>query len=298
MIDAIHKYERSQQQAYDFSILLPTWNNLDYLKLCISSIQKNSSLQNQIIVFVNEGKDGTLEWLNSQENIDYIHTEENLGICYALNLCRSLVKSEYIMYLNDDMYVLPKWDLALQKEISGLQTKAFMLSATMIEPTHTGNACVMVKDYGDSIETFKESLLLKEYAQIKFDDWRGSTWPPNVVHVSLWDMVGGLSIEYSPGMYSDPDFSKKLYTAGVRIFKGVAESRVYHFGSKSTKKLKKSFGRQQFLMKWGITPNAFFKNTLHIGAAYKPLQNDSLQKLDAFLGKLKILKSFFSSRRR
>ena len=111
-------------------------------------------------------------------------------------------------------------------------------------------------------------------------------------------MVGGLSIEYSPGMYSDPDLSKKLYTAGVRIFKGVAKSRVYHFQSKSTKKLKKSFGRHQFLLKWGITPNAFFKNTLHIGEAYKPLQNDSRQKLDAFLGKLKILKGFFSSRRR
>ena len=38
--------------------------------------------------------------------------------------------------------------------------------------------------------------------------------------VELWDLVGGLSTEYSPGMYSDPDFSKKIYEAGVRIFKG------------------------------------------------------------------------------
>jgi glycosyltransferase involved in cell wall biosynthesis len=36
-----------------FSIIIPTFNNLDYLKMCISSIKKNSKFKHQIIVHVN-----------------------------------------------------------------------------------------------------------------------------------------------------------------------------------------------------------------------------------------------------
>ena len=46
-----------------FSILIPTYNNLNYLKLCIESIEKNSKYDHQIIIHVNEGSDGTLEFL-------------------------------------------------------------------------------------------------------------------------------------------------------------------------------------------------------------------------------------------
>jgi glycosyltransferase involved in cell wall biosynthesis len=37
-----------------FSILIPTWNNLRFLQVCIDSIRKNSSLEHQILVHVNE----------------------------------------------------------------------------------------------------------------------------------------------------------------------------------------------------------------------------------------------------
>ena len=37
-----------------FSILIPTLNNLNYLKLCIKSIKNNSKYNHEIIVHVNE----------------------------------------------------------------------------------------------------------------------------------------------------------------------------------------------------------------------------------------------------
>ena len=46
-----------------FSIIIPTFNNLEYLKLCLKSIKNNSSLNHEIIIFVNDGSDGTLEYL-------------------------------------------------------------------------------------------------------------------------------------------------------------------------------------------------------------------------------------------
>jgi len=271
MTDNLKIHINTAQLKYDISLLLPTWNNLDFLKLCIESIRKNSHLNLQIIVFVNEGKDGTIEWLSGQSDIDYLISPINLGICYALNLCRSIVKSDYVMYLNDDMYVLPEWDKILMQEIAKLNTNMFMLSATMIEPNETGNPCVVVNSFGTSPANFAEDSLLEEYGNLIRNDWSGSTWPPNIVHISLWDIVGGLSVEFSPGMYSDPDFSRKLYEAGVRIFKGVGNSLVYHFGSKTTKRLTKNKGRQIFLRKWGITPRTFTKEFLHIGEEYNIL---------------------------
>ena len=46
-----------------FSIGIPTYNNLDYLKLCISSIKKNSSFNHEILIHVNDGVDGTLDFV-------------------------------------------------------------------------------------------------------------------------------------------------------------------------------------------------------------------------------------------
>ena len=60
-----------------FSIIIPTLNNLRYLKLCVESIKKNSKFINEIIPHVNIGDDGTLEYLNSN-NIRYTYTEASV----------------------------------------------------------------------------------------------------------------------------------------------------------------------------------------------------------------------------
>jgi len=44
------------------SIIIPTFNNLNYLKLFLSSIKNNSSFKHEIILHINEGSDGTLEY--------------------------------------------------------------------------------------------------------------------------------------------------------------------------------------------------------------------------------------------
>lgn len=294
MIQDIHKYMQTIKETYSFSLLIPSWNNLEYLKLCIGSIRKNSSLDLQIIVIANEGKDGTLEWLKNQPDIDFVHAESNIGICYGLNISRSLIKSDYVVYVNDDMYLLPDWDIQLKSEIESIGHKAFMLSATLIEPDDTGNSCVVVKDFGRDIESFRETDLLNEYRKLSIPDWNGSTWPPNVVHIDLWDLVGGLSIEFSPGMYSDPDLSRKLYAAGVRYFKGKGNSLVYHFGSKSTRRVKKNTGRKTFLMKWGITSRTFTDQFLRKGEKFSgEIDEPKLSIKVLMLNKLKRLKNSF-----
>lgn len=268
-----------------FSIIIPSWNNLPLLKLCISSIKKNSHFKNQIIIYVNEGIDGTVEWLEDQQDVNFLHSHKNEGICVALNSCRALVQSEFIIYMNDDMYVCPNWDLELHNEIKRIGHNRFMLSSTSIEPhvVNNPNLISIVQDFGDSLQTFKEEELLNSYLNLHKEDWSGSSWPACVVSTKVWDIVGGYSIEFSPGMYSDPDFSMKLWRYGVRIFKGVGKSKVYHFQSKSTKRLKKNNGAKTFLMKWGITARVFYTHYLRMGKPFDLHALENPGKLSYFL---------------
>ncbi|MBR1512716.1 MAG: glycosyltransferase [Bacteroidales bacterium] len=249
-----------------FSIIIPTWNNLPYLKVCIGSIRKNSAYPHQIIVHVNEGTDGALEWVKN-EGLDYTYSEKNIGVCMACNMMRTRVKTDYIFYLNDDMYLLPGWDTALMDEINTLPDHRFFLSGTMIQPHNYLDVGVLA-NYGDCIENFEEERLLKEYMQYPMNDWRGATWPPNLLHRDTWDLVGGYSIEYSPGMYSDPDLTAKLWMVGVRHFKGLANCRAYHFETKSTQRVEKNQGHLQFLFKWGITNRLMRSNLTHLGMPF------------------------------
>jgi len=251
-----------------FSILIPSWNNLPYLRLCIESIQRNSVFEHEILVFVNEGKDGTSDWLAVQQDIAYVTCMENVGVCYALNVLSAIATTNYIAYMNDDMYACPKWDQYLWEEIQSIGHKYFFVSGTAIERIPQG-ICSIEGNFGQNIECFDEERLLRDYANAPMQDWNGATWPPNIVHKDIWFLVGGYSIEFSPGMYSDPDFSMKLWQAGVRYFKGVAASRVYHFGSLSVKRVKRNKGYHTFISKWGMTSGTFSNLILKRGTPFE-----------------------------
>jgi GT2 family glycosyltransferase len=222
------------------------------------------------LVHINETDADTEKFLDL-EQIDYTTSAQNIGICKALNLIASKATANYIMYMNDDMYCLPQWDRFLAEEIKACNTDLFMFSSTMIEPRNSGNEAVIVADFGTSAETFQEDTLLLQYAAFDHADWSGSSWPPNIVHKSMWQKLKGYNEYFSPGMSSDDDFSMRMWQRGCRLFKGVASSRVYHFQCKSTGRIVKNDGRRQFLQLYGITQNMFNSFYLKKGKPYTGL---------------------------
>jgi len=260
----LERVRRSACVGARFSIVIPSWNNLPYLQLCVRSIRTNSALPHQLIIHVNDGSDGTLEWVRSQVDLDYSYSATNVGVCHALNSCRMLVSTPFLLYMNDDMYACPGWDVALSDAVDAAGDDLFFLSATSIE-ARAQSRCMIESDFGTDPDTFDEARLLREFAELPHRDWQGATWPPNVVSVRLWDAVGGYSNEFSPGMYSDPDFSMKLWQQGVRLFRGVSASRVYHFGSKSVSRIRKNPGHSTFLKKWAMTSSTLSKYYLRRG---------------------------------
>jgi glycosyltransferase involved in cell wall biosynthesis len=259
-----------------FSIVIPTWNNLPYIKLLIESLRKNSKFPHQILIHVNDGSDGTLKWVQEQ-GLEHTASLDNIGICFAVNRAAALATQKYLVYMNDDMVALPGWDVELVKYAENFGDQRFMLSSTMIEPSNTGNKCVAVADFGRSAEEWNESLALQSYSNLKRPNWMGSTWPPTLVPTWMWQEVGGYSTEFSPGMSSDNDFTMKLYHAGCRIFLGIGSSLVYHFACISTGRIKKNDGRKQFLRKWSITQREFDSVILKRGV----LANEPYEVIDS-----------------
>ncbi len=243
-----------------FSIIIPTLNNLDYLKLCIKSIKKNSKYKHEIIVHVNLGNDGTIDFLNEHQ-IKYTLTKYNAGICEGMNLAAKKAKYEYFLYAHDDFYFCPNWDEILKKEVDLIGHNNFYLSGTMMNNGQINFDC------GNSINNFNEEKFLKNYKNYDFYDFQGSTWAPHLIHRDIWNQVGGFSEEFYPGTGSDPDLNMKLWNIGVRIFKGINNFKVYHFGSIVTRRYKNhptittesgSKGSKIFLLKWSISIH-FFK---------------------------------------
>ena len=246
------------------SILIPTWNNLPYLRLCIDSIRRHSAHAHQVIVHVNDGSDGTLQWVRDA-GLQHTASPANVGICFAVNEAAMLARHEHIVYLNDDMVCLPGWDTVLMARAAAMPSHLYLLSGTMIEPRDSGNPCVVVGDYGSTTESFREEALLRDAPRLARPDWSGATWPPTLVHRRAWFQCGGYSTELSPGMSSDNDFSMKLWHAGCRHFIGCGDSLVYHFQCKSTGKVVKNDGRRQFLDKWHMTQSTFDRFYLRRG---------------------------------
>ena len=270
-----------------FSIIIPTYNNLKYLKLCLESIKKNSKFDHEIIIYINSSSDGTLEFIKDN-SLKHIYNKNNVGLCKAVNEGVKISRNKYIIYAHDDMYFCPNWDVEFYNEIKKIIVKDFFLSGTMIQPFKS----FIYLDCGKQVENFNEKKLLEKYKDIPFNDFQGSTWAPSLIPKDTWNKVGGFSEEYGPGLGSDPDFNMKLWKIGVRLFKGLGNCRVYHFSSVSLRKKISNNGSKTFLLKWGLSIKFFRKYYLKSDTKFDGILEEPKKNLIYYLDLFKCKLSF------
>ena len=99
-----------------FSVIIPTYNNINYLKLCIKSLKQNSKYNHELIFHINEGTDGTLDFLNNTE-YKFSYSSNNKGVCVAFNEAVKISTKKYIVLGHDDMYFCPEWDEIFNQEL-------------------------------------------------------------------------------------------------------------------------------------------------------------------------------------
>ena len=241
------------------SIIIPTFNNLDYLKFFLRSLKINSTFDHEIILHINDGSDGTLKYA-LDNNIKHTYSETNIGLCSSMNKAYSLTTTDHILYAHDDMYFCKNWDIFLIDEINKQNNNQYYLSGTNVSTRHG----LINFNCGLTYLDFDEKKFHNFCLQDQTPDLQSSHWAPHLIHKELWDKIGGFSEEFNPGDGSDPDFCMKLWLNDVRIFKGVSKFKVYHFNSITTRnsKIVLNNGTKTFLSKYGFNPKFFRKHYL------------------------------------
>ena len=96
-----------------------------------------------------DSDNATRDFLKGQELNTF--TEENVGLCTAINIIADQASKKYLIYSHDDMYFCPGWN-ALEKEINSSDHKNFYISGSMIEQ----NSGHIKFDCGKYLQTFDE----------------------------------------------------------------------------------------------------------------------------------------------
>lgn len=95
------------EKQYDISVILPVYNNVQYLEECLDSVLAEKNLSIEIVAVDDGSTDGSGQMLDDyagkDENIRVFH-QENSGVGVARNLGLEKAKGEYICYLDSDDY--------------------------------------------------------------------------------------------------------------------------------------------------------------------------------------------------
>ena len=145
---------------------IPSKDNLRYLKTCIPSIRKNAFRDDHnIIIFVDQDNDGTIEWLDEVKdkyNFSYIVNpklnKERFGIGKAYDECIKAAKTDVVMVFHADMMLGKNAD----KFAFDMLTPKSAVCCTRVEPPlHPNNGEKILRDYGVWPEEFKEEAFDK-----------------------------------------------------------------------------------------------------------------------------------------
>lgn len=94
-------------------IVIPTYNNYQYLSACLASITAHSSTHGLFhITVVNNGHESSCDWIN-HPNITVLQPGKNLGWEGGIKLGLEKTTAPFVLFMNDDTYIPPSSQLWL-----------------------------------------------------------------------------------------------------------------------------------------------------------------------------------------
>ena len=212
------------------SILIPTLNNLDYLKLCIRSIQENTIVPYEILVWDNGSEKETQSWCwehlgaTKTSHTSYYRVEKNEGLSYAYNYMVRAARGDLIMPADNDYYFLPGWDsLAEEAAVYGWRQPMQIRR----DGRATRGICA---EYGGAPDVFQEDLILSHFKDKTWPERRKGTFFPLVMRRNDWIEIGGWDERF---MIDELSFLWRAYnfyeSKGSTQFTH-PRSFIYHFG--------------------------------------------------------------------
>lgn len=96
------------------SIIIPTWNGIQYIEDCLNSLLNQDYPDCEIIVVDNASSDGTPDWVAERfPTVTLVRNERNLGFAGAVNAGLRAARGDVLMLFNQDAAARPGWVRAM-----------------------------------------------------------------------------------------------------------------------------------------------------------------------------------------
>ncbi|HEX7705814.1 MAG TPA: glycosyltransferase [Thermoanaerobaculia bacterium] len=218
------------------SVVIVTWNNLDYTRLCLESVFRNTlEPRLEVIVVDNASEDGTRGYLAGLSAIHpelrTIFSDTNAGFARANNQALEIATGERLILLNNDTVVPRGWSTRLLRHLEPAE-------AGLVVPVtnSSGNESRIEVPYRtvDGIEEFAVARAREKDGRA-FDIEVGAMYCA-AMRRDAFEKVGALDERFTIGMFEDDDYSHRMRLAGFRVL-CAEDAFVHHWGEASFRKL-------------------------------------------------------------
>ena len=219
----------------NISLIIPSRNNIKYLKWCYDAIRNNLSHKNhEVCVADDASTDGTWEWCQEMQqqdpNFKAIRNDgpARKGMTELYNiLVETVATNDVVMIYHADMYISKNADLLIEKYL----VPQTVVCLTRIEPPlHPGGPEKIVQDFGMEPETFKKDEFEKWLLTTKVnrkDKTTEGVFAPWAIYKQDFLKIGGHDLLFAPTSKEDSDIFNRFFLSDYK-FVQLWEACVYH----------------------------------------------------------------------
>lgn len=225
------------------SIVILSYNQLNYTKKCLDSIRKYTDISYEIIIVDNNSSEpGCLEYLLQQKDIILIQNKENRGFAGGCNQGIEIAKGKYIMLLNNDTVVTKNW---LTNMVDLLETNPDISMTGPLTNATVGKQQISV-DYGEDLDMMQEFAYKISTSNTK--PWRTLrlVFFCVLIRKEIFQEVGLLDEDFLVGNYEDDDFNLRMLMMKKKMYI-CRNSYIHHFMNVSF--TKNNLPREEIMMK-------------------------------------------------
>ena len=217
------------------SFVIPSRNNLPFLKQAYNSIRDNIKLQHEIVMLDDASTDGTWEWMTEIYKKDknvIIHKNygpERLGHTILYDEGVKMCTNEVFSIFHADMVASPNYVINMIKHLE----KGKVVSATRIEPPlHPPGPEKIVENLGMGVEEFndkkfKHMVEKEEKWMDNKDKTTSGIFAPWMMYKEDFESIGGHDPLFAPMELEDSDIFNRMYLKGYELIQS-RDAFVYH----------------------------------------------------------------------
>ena len=200
------------------SVIVLTYNNLDFTKACLRSIDAESCWPNlEVIVVDNASSDGTRafleEWARGGAGRRIILNEHNLGFSAGNNVGLAAANGDYLVLLNNDTYVTPHWVGTMVKHLARNPDIGILGPVT----NNIGNEARVEIHYADMQEMKRAAAAYTSRRMGKLLDVDTVAFFCVAMPRSTYERIGPMDEAFGVGFFEDDDYCRRVQAAGLRV---------------------------------------------------------------------------------